>query len=147
MHRFLFFAAFVHSSRKDKEMKIKYTFANGDVSEVEVSEEVGTVIVDSRRKEESQARKERYHCYSYDAIEYEGEEFADPDSIDAILEREYLSIRVAKAMSHLTETQVRRITLLSEGHSIREIARMEGVDHMVVSESIIAARKKFLKFF
>ena len=143
----MFFAAFVHSSRKDKVMKIKYMFANGDVSEVEVSEEVGTVIVDSRRKEENQARKERYHCYSYDAIDYEGEEFADPDSIDAILEREYLSIRVAKAMSHLTETQVRRITLLSEGHSIREIARMEGVDHMVVSESIIAARKKFLKFF
>ena len=147
MHRFLFFAAFVHSSRKDKEMKIKYTFANGEVSEVEVSEEIGAVIIDSRRKEENQARKDRYHCYSYDAIDYEGEEFADPDSIDAILEREYLSIRVAKAMSHLTETQVRRITLLSEGHSIREIARMEGVDHMVVSESIIAARKKFLKFF
>ena len=143
----MFFAAFVHSSRKDKEMKIKYTFANGEVSEVEVSEEIGAVIIDSRRKEENQARKERYHCYSYDAIDYEGEEFADPDSIDAILEREYLSIRVAKAMSHLTETQVRRITLLSEGHSIREIARMEGVDHMVVFESIIAARKKFLKFF
>ena len=59
----------------------------------------------------------------------------------------YTPEQVAKAMSHLTETQVRRITLLSEGHSIREIARMEGVDHMVVSESIIAARKKFLKFF
>lgn len=128
-------------------MKIKYTFANGDVSEVEVSEEIGSFIVNSRRKEENQARKERYHCLSYDAIEYEGAEFANPDNIDSILEREYLSIRVANAMSHLTETQVRRITLFSEGHSIREIARMEGVDHMVVSESIIAARKKFLKFF
>ena len=128
-------------------MKIKYTFANGDVSEVEVSEEVGTVIVDSRRKEENQARKERYHCYSYDAIEYEGEEFADPDTPTSILEREELSSRVANAMSHLTETQVRRITLLSEGHSIREIARMESVDHKVVAESIEGARKKFLKFF
>ena len=128
-------------------MKIKYMFANGDVSEVEVSEEVGTVIVDSRRKEENQARKERYHCYSYDAIEYEGEEFADPDTPTSILEREELSSRVANAMSHLTETQVRRITLLSEGHSIREIARMESVDHKVVAESIEGARKKFLKFF
>ena len=45
-------------------MKIKYTFANGEVSEVEVSEEIGAVIIDSRRKEENQARKERYHCYS-----------------------------------------------------------------------------------
>ena len=75
-------------------MKIKYTFANGDVSEVEVSEEIGSFIVNSRRKEENQARKERYHCLSYDAIEYEGAEFANPDNIDSILEREYLSIRV-----------------------------------------------------
>ena len=128
-------------------MKIKYTFANGDVSEVEVSEEIGSFIVNSRRKEENQARKERYHCLSYDAIEYEGEEFADTETTEIILERECFSIRVANAMSHLTETQYRRITLLSEGHSIREIARMEGVDHKVVSESIEGARKKFLNFF
>lgn len=128
-------------------MKIKYTFANGDVSEVEVSEEVGTVIVDSRRKEENQARKERYHCYSYDAIEYEGEEFADPDTPESLLERDELSKRVQSAMTYLTETQARRIKLLAEGHSMREIARMEGVDHKVVAESIEGARKKFLKFF
>ena len=51
-------------------MKIKYQFANGDVSEVEVSEDVGSIIVDSRRKEDNLDRKERYHCYSYDAIDY-----------------------------------------------------------------------------
>ena len=128
-------------------MKIKYTFANGDVSEVEVSEEVGTVIVDSRRKEENQARKERYHCYSYDAIEYEGDEFADPDTPESLFERDELSKRVQSAMTHLTETQARRIKLLAEGHSMREIARMEGVDHKVVAESIEGARKKFLRFF
>lgn len=128
-------------------MKITYQFANGDVSEVEVSEEVGTVIVDSRRKEDNLDRKERYHCYSYDAIDYEGEEFADPDTPASLLEKDELSGRVHSAMSHLTEIQVRRITLLAEGHSIREIARMEGVDHKVVAESIEGARKKFLKFF
>ena len=128
-------------------MKITYQFANGDVSEVEVSEEVGTVIVDSRRKEDNLDRKERYHCYSYDAIDYEGEEFADPDTPASLLERDELAGRVHSAMSHLTEIQVRRITLLAEGHSIREIARMEGVDHKVVAESIEGARKKFLKFF
>jgi len=128
-------------------MKITYQFANGDVSEVEVSEEVGTVIVDSRRKEDNLDRKERYHCYSYDAIAYEGEEFADPDTPASLLERDELAGRVHSAMSHLTEIQVRRLTLLSEGHSIREIARMEGVDHKVVAESIEGARKKFLKFF
>ena len=128
-------------------MKIKYTFANGDVSEVEVSEEVGTVIVDSRRKEENQARKERYHCYSYDAIDYEGEDYADPDTPESILERDELSKRVQSAMTHLTETQARRIKLLADGYSMREIADMEGVRHKAVQDSILQARKKISLFF
>lgn len=126
-------------------MKIKYTFANGDVSEVEVSEEVGNVIVDSRRKEDNLDRKERYHCYSYDAIDYEGEEYADPDTPASLLERDELSERVHSAMSHLSEIQVRRLTLFAEGHSIREIARMEGVDHKAVAKSIESAKKVFAK--
>lgn len=46
-------------------MKITYKFTTGEVTEVEVSDEIGAVIVESRRKEENLARKERYHCYSY----------------------------------------------------------------------------------
>ena len=126
-------------------MKIKYTFANGDVSEVEVSEDVGSIIVDSRRKEDNLDRKERYHCYSYDSIDYEGEEYADPDTPDSLLERDELSKRVQSAMSHLSEIQVRRLTLFAEGLSIREIARMEGVDHKAVSKSIESAKKVFAK--
>lgn len=126
-------------------MKIKYTFANGDVSEVEVSEEVGNVIVDSRRKEDNLDRKERYHCYSYDAIDYEGEEYADPDTPASLLERDELSKRVQSAMSHLSEIQVRRLTLFAEEHSIREIARVEGVDHKAVAKSIESAKKVFAK--
>lgn len=126
-------------------MRITYVFANGEVSEVEVSEEVGNVIVDSRRKEDNLDRKERYHCYSYDAIDYEGEEYAEPDTPASLLERDELSERVHSAMSHLTEIQVRRLTLFAEGHSIREIARMEGVDHKAVAKSIEAAKKVFAK--
>ena len=126
-------------------MKIKYQFANGDVSEVEVSEDVGSIIVDSRRKEDNLDRKERCHCYSYDAIDYEGEEYADPDTPDSLLERDELSKRVQSAMSHLSEIQVRRLTLFAEGLSIREIARMEGVDHKAVSKSIESAKKVFAK--
>ena len=32
-------------------MKIKYTFADGEISEVEVNEEVGEFIIESRRQE------------------------------------------------------------------------------------------------
>ena len=55
-------------------MKIKYAFLDGTVTEVEVSEEIGAVIIDSRKAEHAQDERHRYHCYSYDAIDYEGEE-------------------------------------------------------------------------
>lgn len=66
-------------------MKINYTFANGETSEVEVSEEIGNVILDSRREESNLDRKERYHCYSLDAAEFEGAEYADGDTPETAL--------------------------------------------------------------
>ena len=51
-------------------MKIKYAFLDGTVTEVEVSDEVGAVIIDSRKAEHAQDERHRYHCYSYDAIDY-----------------------------------------------------------------------------
>ena len=38
-------------------MKIKYEFADGTVSEVEVSDEIGTVIIESRRDEHNGDRR------------------------------------------------------------------------------------------
>ena len=48
-------------------MKIKYEFADGTVSEVEVEESIGAVIIEDRRLEDNLSRKERYHCYSLDS--------------------------------------------------------------------------------
>lgn len=45
-------------------MKIKYEFADGTVSEVEVEDSIGAVISEDRRLEDNLSRKERYHCYS-----------------------------------------------------------------------------------
>ena len=49
-------------------MKIQWNFADGTKSEVEVNEELGEFITASRREESNLDRKERYHCYSLDAI-------------------------------------------------------------------------------
>lgn len=46
-------------------MKIKYAFMDGTVTEVEVSDEIGAVIIDSRKAEHAQDERHRYHCYSY----------------------------------------------------------------------------------
>ena len=128
-------------------MKISYTFANGENSEVEVNEEIGTFILDSRREEDNLGRKERYHCYSLDAADYEGQDYADPQTPETVLEREDALRHMERIMEAMPEVQRRRLLLYAEGKSFREIARMEGVDHKAVKKSIEAARKFFRKNF
>lgn len=128
-------------------MKINYTFANGEVSEVEVNEEIGNVILDSRRLEDNLARKERYHCYSMDAADYEGEEYADRETPESALFLQLENKSIADAFDKLSEVQKRRLLMLAQGLSVREIARREGKDIKTIRESIEGARKKFLKFF
>ena len=128
-------------------MKINYTFANGEVSEVEVSEEIGTVILDSRREESNLDRKERYHCYSLDAAEFEGLEMADGSTPESALLLQLENQHIAEAFERLSEVQKRRMLMLAQGLSLREIARREGKDIKTIRESIEGARKKFLKYF
>lgn len=129
-------------------MKVKYEFDNGEVTEVEVSEEIGAMIIDSRREEESGNRKERRHCYSLDAIVYEGTEYGTPDFTEEMFDdRKERDVRVREAFSHLSSVQQRRLLMLAGGMSVREIARREGKNFRTVYDSIEAAKKKFLKFF
>lgn len=128
-------------------MKIRYEFANGEVTEVEVSEEVGAVIVESRKEEHAQQEKQRYHCYSYDAIDFEGVEYADPKTPESLYEEDEDKKKIELALSTLTPAQRRRILMLADGMSVREIARYEGSDHKSVLESINRAKKKIKKFF
>lgn len=128
-------------------MKISYTFANGENSEVEVNEEIGTFILDSRREEDNLGRKERYHCYSLDAAEFEGEEMADCETPETVLMRQLENCQIEEALGCLSEVQKRRILMLAQGLSVREIARREGKEIKTIRESIDGARKKFKKFF
>ena len=128
-------------------MKIRYEFANGEVTEVEVSEEVGAVIIESRKAEHAQQEKQRYHCYSYDAIDFEGVEYADPKTPESLYEEDEDKKKIELALSTLTPAQRRRILMLADGMSVREIARYEGSDHKSVLESINRAKKKIKNFF
>ena len=84
-------------------MKIKYDFINGEKTEIEVEENIGTWILDSRRVEENLARKERYHCYSSD-VAWEGEDYAAPDTPESLILRKYENKRLASALDELTES-------------------------------------------
>ena len=128
-------------------MKIRYEFADGTVSEVEVSEEIGGMIVDSRRQEDNLDRKERYHRYSLDAAEFEGSDYSTEETPETALLLQLENQRIAKLLSELPEVQRRRLLLYAEGKSLREIARMEGVDHKAVKKSVEAAKRYFIKNF
>lgn len=126
-------------------MKIKYEFINGETTEIEVDENIGTFIVDSRRIESNLIRKERYHCYSFD-VAWEGEYYADPDTPESLMFQKYENKRLASALSELTKVQKRRFIKFAEGMSIREIARQEDANFKSVHDSIEQARRKLKKF-
>ena len=128
-------------------MKIRYEFVDGTVSEVEVEESIGAVIIESRREEDNLARKERYHCYSMDAAQFEGTEYADNFCPETQMECEMDAERIAHALDGLSEVQRRRLLGFAEGKSMREIAREEKVQHRAVMKSIEGARKIFKKNF
>ena len=132
---------------------MKVTYRNSDTTtiEIETSEEIAVTLTESYRKEDNLARKYRYHHYSYDAIDFEGEEYADPDTPESILtdsEAEAESnARYAQALTLLTEVQRSRFLMYAAGLSTHEIARREGTNQKSVHESIEAARKKLKKFY
>ena len=126
-------------------MKIKYKFATGEVTEVEVSDEIGAVITASRKAEHALEERNRYHCYSLDAIDYKGLEYGECDEYPVEDNSTERAERVWEAFSHLTEVQQHRLLLYAGGKTLREIAALENASFQSVAESIEAARKKFLK--
>ena len=128
-------------------MKIKYEFVDGTVSEVEVEESIGAVIIEDRRLEDNLSRKERYHCYSLDAAEFEGAEYSDGETPESILVLDECRGELQEVLEGLTEVQKERVSRLADGLSINEIARREGVAPNAVMKSVKGVREKLKKFF
>ena len=130
-------------------MKINYEFINGDRSEIEVADEIGMIISDSRRKEENSERNTRWHCYSIDALKYGDKDvhipYSDetPETIEILKEE---NKELYEAFSSLSDIQQRRLLMLASGMSKREIARQEKVHHRAIADSIESARKKLKNF-
>ena len=129
-------------------MKIKYKFATGEVTEVEVSEEIGTVILDSRRKEHADNERHRYHTvFSLDDMDFEHRDyFSADDNPEKALMEDAFSEKREEMLSQLTPVQRRRFVLYENGMTVAEIARKEKAAFNSVKESIKSARKKLRKF-
>ena len=134
-------------------MKIKYKFADGTVSEVEVDDEFGEQYLTAQRLEENYERKTRYWVKaSLDTLDYEGEWFKDPnptphEQLEIDKEREESKQRVQAFYKTLTETQLRRLLLLEKELTQRQIAEIEGVNLNAVQKSIEQVKKKHIEFF
>ena len=126
-------------------MKINYTFNNGENLEVEVSEELGAVILESRKKEENMERNRRRRCYSLNCMDFEGEDFADERTPESIFMEQIDNEHILETLDKLSETQKRRLLMLASGMSLHDIARAEGTSFYAIHVSIEAARKKFIK--
>ena len=77
--------------------KITWEFNNGEKITVEVEDELGEIIIESRREEENLERKERYHCFSYDAATYEGKDYGttslEEDFDNEVFEKSNYSVK------------------------------------------------------
>lgn len=129
-------------------MKIQWHFINGETSEVEVEEELGVYLLDSRREEENAARRERYHCpFSRESAKFEGEDYSDGETPESQMERDEEKERLYALISQLTETQRRRLLMYAGGMTTREIGAAEGVSHQKVTKSLMQVRKFFEKHY
>ena len=132
-------------------MKVIYRNSDTTTIEIETSEEIAIALTESYRQEDNYDRKCRYHNYSLEAIDYEGEEFAASDTPETVaMDKEASdesSDRYEKALSLLTDVQRKRFLKYASGMSTHEIARQEGSNQKSVHESIEAARKKLKNFY
>lgn len=131
-------------------MKIKLKDNDGRViQEVEVDDAFGEWYIEQERIEENAKRKDRYWVtVSLDSLEYEGEWFTDPNPTPAEqVDLEEEKIRVAEFKKTLTPTQLRRLEMLEDGMSERDIAKADNTSKTSVHETIEQIKKKYNAFF
>ena len=131
-------------------MKITYKFATGETSVVDVTDEVGEIIMETRRKEHADNVKAGRHTGIWiDALDYEGEDLADEatpetllmDRIDEEMKRKHFY----EVFDRLTPTQRERVLLKAKGLSNVEIARQLGCDESAVRRSLKEVKTFFEK--
>ena len=118
------------------------------VQKVEVDDAFGEWYVNEQRKENNEQARYEYHVtVSLDSADYEGEWFKDsnptPEEACTIAEEQQ---RIEEFKKTLTPTQLRRLELLEEGNSLREVARLENTNLSAIQKTRDQIRKKYETF-
>ena len=129
-------------------MKITYEFVTGEVSEVEVDERLGGMLLDLDRQQYNNDQKETRRHFSLDGMDYEGEQFASAEDTEREAVRQEGMARLYSAMEVLSPSQRELVEkVYFEERKITDIAREEGVSEAAIRnrlKKIYSRLKKFL---
>ena len=127
-------------------MKITYEFVTGEVSEVEVDERLGGMLLDLNRQQDNNDQKETRRHFSLNGMDYEGELFASAEDTEGEVVRREDMARLYSAMEALSPSQRELVQkVYFEERKITDIAAEEGVDKSAVSHRLERIHKKLKK--
>ena len=144
---FLYLSARLVFERKGHKMKITYKFVTGEVAEVEVSEEIGAVIVDLDRLEYNNNHKETRRHYSLEGKVYEGMDYAVEDpGLEALFAGPTDEERLHAAIRQLSPDQKEMVrAIYFENMSVNDYAARMGVTQSAISHRLQTVKKKLKK--
>jgi len=127
-------------------MKITYTFANGETTELEVTSEWGAVVLDLDRQEYNANHRETRRHASLEAFNLDDALFPSDENVAGEVERRERDSAIERAINLLLPAQQELIRqIFFEGMSATEIARRDGVDKSAISHRLDRALKKLKK--
>lgn len=128
-------------------MKIKYEFATGEVSEIEVSEELGRAIEEMTHQAALRDRTETRRHVSLDKLLSLGVQIAERTlSVEELVEQALDHAALLRAMEQLEPKQKELLSkVYFERRSYASIARQEGVDESAIRHRLTRILKKLGK--
>ena len=129
-------------------MKISYEFVTGEISEIEVDEHLGGMLLDFDRQQYNNDHKETRRHVSLDGMDYEGELFVSAEDTEGEAERREDMARLFSAMEALSPAQRELVEkVYFEEQKIADIARQEGVSHTAIYDRLERIYKKIKNNF
>lgn len=128
---------------------IKYTFADGTTSEIEVSDELYALHLQLLQAEKRNHWRETRRHISLNYLNELGVDFEDgnADPLSALIRQED-DERIHKAIAGLSDKQRELVEkVFYENMSLREIAKKTGVSHQALSQQLATIYKKIKKLF
>ena len=127
-------------------MKISYEFVTGEISEIEVDEHLGGMLLDFDRQQYNNDHKETRRHVSLDGMDYEGELFVSAEDTEGEAERREDMARLFSAMEALSPAQRELVEkVYFEERSFASIAREEGVGESAIRDRMKRIYKKLEK--